>query len=98
MARKVRQVGENRYCSDGIYFVVNHVLGYKIVQEYGTQMYMDFRAKRVYQIANGRAVGPTAYEAFGIYPWCLDALRHWIQCAVAVIYYIDGVKDEMEEK
>jgi len=67
------------------------------LKEYGTQMYMNFSERHVYQMANGLPVGPTAYGAFGMHPWCLDALSHWIHCAVAVIYHIDYVKGELDE-
>ena len=94
LARRVRQVGEDRYCSDRIYFIAYESMGCRFVKEYGTQMYMNFSERHVYQMYNGRPVGPTAFEAFGVYPWCLDVLSHWIHCAVAVIYFIDNVKED----
>ncbi len=88
LAYDVKSVGNNRYEIDGTTFVVSKVFGDILIQEYGTQLYLDVKQRRAFQIAGGREVGLTSYEAFGVYPQNRRSVRNWLRKGLAVAMYL----------
>lgn len=96
----VEYVGNNRFKIEGTTFVIVKAFGDVLIQECGTQLYLDVKQRRAFQVAGGREVGLTAYEAFGVYPQNRRAVRNWLRKGLTVAMYVSvmnevlGVNDE----
>ena len=74
---------------------MSKVFGDVLIQEQGTQLYLDVKQRRAFQIAGGREVGLTAYEAFGVYPQNRRAVKNWLRKGLTVAMYISVASEAL---